>query len=199
MITLYHAPRSRSLSIVWLLEELEAPYETKIVNIRRADGSGAVDPANPHPHGKVPALRDGGETLFEGGAIALYLTDKFRTKKLGPAADEPGRGEFLSWLFYRPGVIEPAVMERRMGFQHLHGAMGWAAPDEMEALLNRQLAGRRYFLGDSFTAVDVMVGGMINFALQFKMLTETPVLRDYCARIADRPALRKVLEADAKS
>jgi hypothetical protein len=56
MLTLIHKPRTRSGSIVWLLEELGAPYETKIVSTRGEDGSGSADPANPHPHGKVPAL-----------------------------------------------------------------------------------------------------------------------------------------------
>jgi glutathione S-transferase len=82
MITLYHSPQTRSGSIVWLLEELEVPYQTKIVEFRRADGTGSRDASNPHPHGKVPALVDGDETVFEGSAIALFLTDKYRTKKL---------------------------------------------------------------------------------------------------------------------
>jgi len=47
MITLYHSPQTRSASIVWLLEELEVPYETKLVDFRRMDGSGSRDPANP--------------------------------------------------------------------------------------------------------------------------------------------------------
>jgi glutathione S-transferase len=198
MITLYHRPQTRSGSIVWLLQELDVPYETKTVaSLRSADGSGAVDPANPHPHGKVPALTDGGETIFEGGAIALYLTDKYRTKKLGPAAGEPKRGEYLSWLFYRPGVMEPAFMERRFAIKHVFGAMGWAPPEEVEDLLNQHLAKNKYLLGAEFSAADIMLGGGLNFMLMFKMATETPVLKDYCARITDRPAFRKMMELDA--
>jgi hypothetical protein len=51
-----NAPRSRSTRFIFLLEEIGVPYEIKAVNIRRSDGSGAVDPDNPHPLGKVPAL-----------------------------------------------------------------------------------------------------------------------------------------------
>ena len=198
MITLYHRPQTRSSSIVWLLDELDVPYETKIVGIRAADGTGAIDPANPHPHGKVPALKDGDDTIFEGGAIALYLTDKYRKKKLGPAPGEPRRGAYLSWLFYRPGEMEPAFMEKRMGIKHIHGAMGWAPPEEVEELLNRHLANNKYFLGDEFSAADIMVGGGLNFMLMFKMATETPVLKAYCARITDRPGFRKMMESDAR-
>jgi glutathione S-transferase len=197
MITLFHAPNSRSGTIVWLLEELGVPYETTIVDFRRADGTGAVDPENPHPHGKVPTIQDDGETVFESAAIALYLSDKYRKVKLGPAAGEPQRGEYLSWLAYRPGVMEPAFLERRLGFPHVQGAMGWAAPDEVEAVLNKHLAGRKYFLGDEFSAVDIMLGGGLNFMIMFKMATETPVLKEYCARITDRPAYRRMMERDA--
>lgn len=193
MITLYHSPQSRSASIVWLLEELEVPYRTRQVTFRRADGTGEKDPANPHPHGKVPALQDGSDTIFESGAIALYLTDKYRKKVLGPAAGEAKRGEYLSWLFYRSGVMEPAFIERRLGIQHIQGMMGWAAPDEVEAVLNAHLAKNKYFLGDEFSAADIMTGGTIHFMMQFKMANETQVLKDYCARITGRPAFGKMM------
>jgi len=197
MLTLIHAPQSRSSSIIWLLEEIGAPYEKRMVNIRRGDGSGAVDANNPHPHQKVPALLDNGELIFETGAIALYLTDLHPEAKLGPKVGEKGRGQYLSWLAYRTGVVEPAMMERRLGQQHIYGAMGWAAPDEVEALLNRHLTVNAYFLGEQFSAVDIMLGGAINFMLMFKMMTETPVLRDYCSRITARPAFNRMMELDA--
>ena len=196
MLTLIHRPMSRSSSIVWLLEEIGCPYETQKVTIKVADGTGARDPSNPHPHGKVPALVHDGHLVFEGGAIALYLTDLFPQAKMGPKVGDPLRGEYLSWLAYRSGVFEPAFMERRLDFDHVYGAMGWAPPEEVEAVLNAHLAERPYFLGEAFSAADIMVGGGINFMLQFKMMNETPLLREYCARITDRPAYRKMIELD---
>jgi len=196
MITLYHAPMSRSASIVWLLEELEVPYQTKIVGFRRPDGTGSKDPANPHPHGKVPALKDGEEIIFEGSAIALFLTDKYPAKKMGPRVGEPTRGEYLSWLAYRPGVMEPALIARRFEIKHVYGAMGWAPADEVEELLNKHLESRKYFLGDAFSAVDILLGGGLHFMLMAKMVKETPVLKAYAARVIDRPAYRKMMELD---
>jgi glutathione S-transferase len=198
MITLYHSPQTRSGSIVWLLEELEVPYRTKIVDFRRADGTGSRDASNPHPHGKVPALVDGDETVFEGSAIALFLTDKYRTKKLGPAADDAQRGEYLSWLAYRPGVMEPAILSRRFEIKHVYGAMGWAPADEVEEELNRHLASRQYFLGDAFSALDILLGGALHFLMLAKMVKDTPVLQAYSARIIDRPAYRKMMETDKR-
>jgi glutathione S-transferase len=198
MITLYHSPMTRSGSIVWLLEELEVSYQVKIVDFRRPDGSGARDPANPHPHGKVPALTDGSETIFEGSAITLFLTDKYPNKKMGPLVGEPKRGEYLAWLAYRPGVMEPAILCRRFDVKHVYGAMGWAPADEVEQVLNQHLKTRSYFLGDAFSAVDVLLGGSINFLMTAKMIEETPVLAAYAARITDRAAFRKMIERDKR-
>jgi glutathione S-transferase len=197
MLTLIHKPRTRSGTIVWLLEELGAPYETKIVSLRGADGSGSVDSANPHPHGKVPALVHDGRVVFESSAIALYLTDMFPDAKLGPQVGDAKRGGFLSWLAYRSGVMEPAFLERRLGINHIYGAMGWGTPDEVEAVLNQHLSSNKYFLGDEFSAADVMVGGGINFMIMFKMMSETPVLKDYCSRLVSRPAYMKMMQLDA--
>lgn len=198
MITLYHSPQTRSGSIVWLLEELQVSYETKIVTFRRSDGTGAIDPANPHPHGKVPALHDDGETVFESSAIGLFLTDKYRNVRLGPAVGEPKRGEFLSWLAYRPGVMEPAFIERRAGFQHVQGMMGWAKTEEVEEVLNNHLAKNKYFLGDEFSTVDILLGGGIHFMMIFGMTAKTPVLEEYTARITARPAFKRMMERDAQ-
>jgi glutathione S-transferase len=191
MLTLIHKPQTRSASIVWLLEEIGAPYEKKIVTLRSQDGTGERDPNNPHPHGKVPALVHDGHTIFETSAIALYLTDLFPDAKLGPKVGDANRGEYLSWLAYRSGVLEPAFMERRFGIKHVYGAMGWAPPEEVEEVLNNQLKGRKYFLGDNFSALDIVIGGGIYYMTLFKMMAETPLLKDYCARITDRPAFKK--------
>jgi glutathione S-transferase len=198
MITLLHAPMSRSGSIVWLLEELGVPYETKIVNIRRADGSGARAEENPHPHGKVPLVVDDGETVFETGAIALYLTDKYRKTRMGPAPGEPGRGDYLSWLAYRAGVMEPALLCRRLGVNHVYGAMGWGPAEEVEEVLNRHLASRTYFLGDEFGAADVIVGGAVNFMMMTKVMADTPALKAYAERITNRPAYQRMMQRDAQ-
>ena len=191
MLTLIYKPQTRATSIVWLLEEIGAPYEMKTVTTRTADGKGAIDPANPHPHGKVPALIHDGETVFESAAIALYLVDLFPEAKLGPRIGEAKRGAFLSWLTYRPGILEPAMMERYLKIQHIPGAMGWAEPGEVDTFLNRHLTENRYFLGDAFSAADVMVGGAIHYMIYVKLMAETPVFKDYIARITARPAFQR--------
>src|SRR6266481_4566707 len=125
MLTLYHCPRTRSSRFLWLLEELAVPYQVKIVDIRRGDGSGTLDPANPHPHGKVPLLDHDGALIFESPAIALYLTDAFPEQGLGPKVAEPRRGAYLSWLAYYGGVLEPAVLSKFLNQPVPRGSAGW--------------------------------------------------------------------------
>ncbi|GAA0565968.1 glutathione S-transferase family protein [Rhizomicrobium electricum] len=195
MLTLYHAPKSRSSSIVWLLEELGQSYQMRVVDIRRADGSGSRDAHNPHPHGKVPALDHDGQHVFETAAIALYLTDLFPEKGLAPKVGDPDRGEYLSWLAYRPGVIEPSLMMRRLNVTHVPGAMGWAPAEEVEAFLNQTLETREYLLGNRFSAADIITGGAIYYLTMFKVMHETPVLKAYTDRITARPAFKRAMES----
>ena len=98
MLTLVHAPRSRSSRFLWLLEEIGEPYHIQYVSIRRVDGSGALDPTNPHPHGKVPFLKDDASMVFEQTAIALYLADKFPEAISGRQSAIPREGRFLPHL-----------------------------------------------------------------------------------------------------
>ena len=86
MLTLYHAPRSRSSRIIWLLEELGADYEIRYVEIPRMDGSGQPDASNPHPDKKVPALVHGDVLVTESAAVCLYLTDLHPDAGIGPGS-----------------------------------------------------------------------------------------------------------------
>ena len=129
MLTLVHAPRSRSSRFLWLLEEIGEPYDIQYVSIRRSDGSGALDPANPHPHGKVPILKDGASMVFEQTAIALYLADKFPDARLGPAIGDLARGAFLTILAYYSGVLEPAFTSKFMKLAVPRGTAGWVDSD----------------------------------------------------------------------
>ena len=90
--------------------------------------------------------------------------------------------------------MEPALIMRRFGTTpHVHGAMGWAPAEEVEGVLNQHLSTRDYFLGNDFSALDILLGGGIHFMLMAKMMAETPVLKAYTARITARPAFTKMM------
>lgn len=196
MITLFHCPKSRSTRFIFLLEELGAPYQITQVTIRRSDGTGALDPANPHPHGKTPAISDDGVVVFESPAIALYLTDKFPEKHLGPLVGEPERGSYLSWLCYYTGVLEPAFMSRFMNTEVPRGTAGWVPADEAMAAVIAQLSRGPYLLGEQFSAADILYGTTFAMFLQSPLMTQSTVVEQYVQRIVSRPAFARAQALD---
>ena len=188
MITLFHAPRSRSSRFLFLLEELGAPYEIKLVSIRRGDGSGAADPANPHPHGKVPAIRDGETLVFESAAVALYLTDKFPANGIGPLVGDPLRGAYLTWLAYYAGEMEPAWVSKFMQVEPPRGTAGWVATNEVMDFVNATLSKGPYLLGAQFSAADILVGTTFQLFMGSPLLPRTDLLEAYVKRVTERPA-----------
>jgi len=188
MITLFHGPKTRSSRFIFLLEELGAPYEIKIVNIRRGDGSGARDDANPHPHGKTPAILDDGALVFESSAIALYLTDKFPKAGIGPVVGDPLRGPYVSWLAYYAGVMEPAFVSQFLKHEVPRGTAGWVNSTEVMAFINATLAKGPHILGEKFSAVDILFGTTFALFLGSPLLAKTDLLEAYVKRVLDRPA-----------
>jgi glutathione S-transferase len=197
MITLYHHPRTRSSRFIFLLEELGTPYEIhRITNIRRPDGTGGVDPENPHPHGKSPALKDGDTLVFESTAIALYLTDKFPQNGLGPVLGDAKRGAYLSWLAYYAGVMEPAWMSAYMKWDIPRGTAGWVKTDEVMALVNTTLEKGPYILGDKFSAMDILIGTTFKMFMGSPLLEKTNLLDGYVNRILARPAYARAQQRE---
>ncbi len=198
MITLYHRPKTRSSRFIFLLEELGAPYEIKEVTIRSSDGTGAVDPANPHPHGKVPAIRDSenGDVVYESPAIALYLTDKFPKAGVGPTVGQPGRGAYLSWLVYYGSVLEPAFMSKFMNTPVPRGTAGWVPVEEAMENVVAALTKNKWLLGESFTALDVLYGTTFAMFGQSPMMPKSEVIDLYVKHVTERKAYKQSLEKD---
>ena len=196
MLTLYHAPRSRSTRFLWLLEELGVPYEISKVSIRRGDGSGELDPKDPHPHGKVPVIVHDGTTVFESSAIALYLTDAFPDKGVGPRVGDKQRGAYLTWLAYYAGVFEPAFVSKFMKIDVPRGTAGWVNADEAMAHVGGALAAGPFLLGERFSAADVLYGSSFALFLGSPMLPESETLRAYVNRCVARPAYARAAAKD---
>lgn len=185
MLTLFHAPWSRSSRLVWLLEEIGAPFDIVYCDIRRMDGTGARDPRNPHPDGKVPALLHGDALITESAAVALYLTDLFPEAGLGAPVGSPERGAYLTWLAWTAGEMEPAFWDRIRGAT----ATDPKAQARYDAVIARLLSALErgpWLMGPRFTAVDVMIGSALSWGREF--VPDSDVLDAYVARVLDRPA-----------
>jgi glutathione S-transferase len=201
MITLVHAPRSRSSNFLWLLEEFGEPYRVQYVSIRRGDGSGTIDPSNPHPHGKVPVLIDETAIIFEQSAVVLYLADKYPLAGLGPRIEDPARGSFLTLLAYYSGVVEPAFTSKFMRVAVPRGTAGWVDSDEVMDFINARLEKQAYIVGDNFTAADILYAGAFELFMNSPLLEgkRTRQLQDYVARCVSRPARARAALRDQPS
>jgi glutathione S-transferase len=199
MLTLYHAPQSRSSRFLWLLEEIGQPYTVQLVSIRRRDGSGHQDAAyrTVQPHGKVPALDHDGSIVFESAAIALYLADAFPEARLGPRIGEPTRGAFVTWLAYYTGVLEPAFVTKALGFATTNSTTGWAPTDEIMAHIDGQLARGPYLLGAAFSTADILFGSTFALFKGSPLMPDSPVRNDYIERLTSRPAFKRAGDKDA--
>lgn len=197
MITLYHAPRSRSSRIIWLLEELEAPYEIEIVPIVRGDGTGSPAPDSykrVNPLKKVPAIKVYNEVVTESAAICLYLTDSHQKKQVGPLPGDNNRAEYVRWLFFYAGALEPAATARFQGWDK-EKPTGFGTFEEIEAMISNQLESAPYMLGDTFSAADILYGSAVMF---FKGTLFPPRKHydEYLARLSARPAFQRAQKRD---
>ena len=194
MITLYHAPQSRSSRFIWLLEELGADYSIHPVSIFRAmTGEGSGDPANPHPEKRVPAIRDGDTVVTESVAVALYLTDRFPMAGIGPVIGSPTRGAYLSWLAWYGSEFE-AAMFASMGEELDASPMKRRNYDAVIARLEKALAASPYLLGTKFSAADMLVSSAITFARS--AFPASDVIDAYLERCKSRPAAVRALMLD---
>lgn len=197
MLTFYHSPNSRSTSIAQLIEELGVTDQvrTVTVTIPRQDGSGARDPNNPHPEGKVPYLTDGEDVVRERAAIILYLTDRFPEAGLGRPVGDPQRGRYLSWLTWYQGVLEPVTILDWAGIDDATVKASLRDYDTALQRLDEVLSRQPYLLGDSYSAADLLCAGP--FAWFGDQMRSTPAITDWVARCMDRPAVRSIGARDA--
>ena len=189
MITLYHAPRSRSSRIIWLLEELEADYKIELVPILRGDGTGTSAPdsyLSVHPLRKVPAIKVFDEVVYESGAICLYLTDSHPKKEIGPLPGHNDRAEYVRWLFFYTGILEPAATARFQGWDK-EKPTGFGKFEDIEGAVSRQLEKTPYICGDTFTAADILIGSGVQF-FKGTLFPARKHYDDYIARLTSRPA-----------
>lgn len=191
-IIFYHAPNSRSAATFILLEELGAPYEMRVLNLKAGEQR---RPAylGVNPMGKVPAIVHNGALVTEQVAVFLYLGDMFPERGLAPNIGDPLRGPYLRWMAFYGASFEPAIADRALkrepGPTNL---MGYGDYDTMLTTLTDQLAKGPYLLGERFSALDILWGAALAYATMVKVVPELPVIMDYIKRVNARPAVAQV-------
>ncbi len=196
-ITLFHSPNTRSAGALILLEELGAPYDLHVLDMKRGEQREAAYLAI-NPMGKVPAVLDGDALVTEQGAVFLYLADRFPDAGLAPAIGDPLRGPYLRWLVFYGSSFEPALIDRAMKREPAApGMCPYGDYDTMLKTLTDQLAKGSYLLGERFSAADVLWGTALTWTTMFKLVPELPVIVDYMARVNARPAVARARQKDA--
>jgi len=193
MLTLFHAPDSRSSRFIWLLEELGAAYQLVYTDIKRRSGLGTRDPHNPHPEGRVPALLHDGKLVTEQLAIALYLTDLFPDADLGACVGSAERADYLSWLAFWASEADPAYNLILLYGDRLD-PMSQRDISRVTARVARRLERSPFLLGDRFTAADLFVSGP--FEWEPRLVGGEAAISDWLGRLAARPATRRAAARD---
>jgi glutathione S-transferase len=190
---LHWCPKTRSLRILWLLEETGLPYERVKTDIR--DPKSKNDPAFRaiSPMGKVPAFEDGATRLWDSGAISAYVADQYPQAKLAPPIGDPNRGAYLQWLMFTNSVIEPAMGERSANMPANPSGYGWGGWEQMLGVFRKAVENGPWVLGERFSAADVLLGMSAYYLRQFGMVTDEPILFAYADRCAARPGFQRAL------
>ena len=194
----HHAPNSRSVRALWLLNELELSYDVEIYPL--GDKSMRTSEyLKIHPLGRVPALEDNGTTIFESGAITQYVLSKYGNGRLLPTDDSHEYPAYLQWMHYAEGMIMPQVNiivvetiflpEERRNQTNV---------DRATKLLSRMLTAvdlhmeNREFLAGDFSGADIMTGhACIVSARLGADISDKNNVKAYIDRLEQRPALKK--------
>jgi glutathione S-transferase len=195
-ITLFYSPQTRATGTRVLLEELGAPYDLQILNMKAGEQR---KPAylGVNPLGKVPAIRHGDALVTEQVAIYIYLADLFPQAGLTPALDDPRRGPYLRWIAYYGSSFEPAVIDKFM--KHAPAPVTqspYADYETMLGALEAQLATGPYLLGERMTAADILWGVAFNWTMMFGLVPKKDVFVRYAERIASRPSFQRISADD---
>ena len=184
---LYYMPRTRSSRVLWLLEEIGAPYE--LTELRGAQRR-SDEHLRRHPLGRVPALELGdGTTMFESAAICLQLADlNPKAGLIGPLGSTD-RGLVYQWVVFAVSELEAPLFRwiRDLG----EGVIDSPARDrftEAAVAIQSALAEREWLVDDRFSVADVMCASVLEGANARELLRPWAGLEAYVRRGEARPA-----------
>ena len=201
MLKLHFAPNSRAGRILWLLEELDLPYELNKMQFSPTDLKSDEHRAR-HPLGRVPVLDDGDIQIWESGAITDYILERHKNGGLKPAVDSEHFPMYLQWFHYCEGMVMPPI--NTIVVQTLllpperqdETVLGQAQRLLAKALgpVNEALEGNDYLIGD-FSAADVMLGHSCFMGNRLGCVDEEMThLKSYVQKITERPAFKIAIE-----
>ncbi|HET6172689.1 MAG TPA: glutathione S-transferase family protein [Gaiellales bacterium] len=202
MIELFQITGSASFAARMALEESGAEYEAVNIHPRRRDEPASFAEVNPLK--RVPALREGDVSVYETGAVLLYLADRFPA--LGPVAGTAGRADLYRWILWLADTLHPAwwpimrkpAQDPEREAEAAVRARGREQMDANGAYLERELALGPWCLGEAFSVADLylyMLVGWENYIRGGYQLGAARV-REHYERVGERPAVVRSRELD---
>jgi glutathione S-transferase len=199
MLVVHHLNDSRSQRILWLLEELGAPYEIKPYARDATTRLAPPELKDVHPLGKSPVITDGDVTINESGAIVDYIVRKYGGGKLAPAAGTAAHEKYLEWLHYAEGsAMLPLMLNMYVG--RLGEAGEPLQPRIQSEMANHlsyvegSLAGRDWLMGPEITAADIQMSFVGEVARAMGQMDKYPNIKAWVERFQARPAYQRSLE-----
>ena len=204
MLKLYGYPGSRSIRAAWALEVAGADYE--YLKIDLATGGGRTPEfLRLNPGGKVPVLIDGERVLNESAAILIDIGERYPASRLVPPSDRAAeRASFWQWTFFVVTELEQPLWTL--------GKHRFALPKDKRVpaivdtakwefgmaakVLDQHLAGRRYIVGDSFTAADILAAQTLRWAANIHLHLPSAATERYVEAMLQRPAFQRALQRE---
>lgn len=195
-ITIYHLEGRRSERVVWLMEELELPYELKFV---RGDLGASMQMVRDLGHGMpmVPTVTYGDQILVESGAIIDVILTRHAPDQLSPALDSPYYPHYVKWMHYAEGSLSARLFSD-------YRAWRTNPPTERSPLVDSEnvvqyaedyLGENPWFGGPEFSAADIMMTFPLNVATGLNLVDaeQFPNVAEWKTRIEARPAYQRML------
>lgn len=196
MIKLYGSANSSAGKCIWLLEELNVPYEQKEVNMKEKEHKQEWF-LKLNPNGKVPVLVEDEFALWESNAINEYLASKYKPELLGRTPEEKAKVSQWSWwsalhvqkyfdviflyVMYSVGTEAEAIKAGEDVKKYL-------------AIFEAYILDKDFVVGKEFTLADLNLGSVINvgFGLNYDF-TPYPAITAWLGRLKTRPAMISLL------
>lgn len=199
VLTVHHLGRSQSERIVWLCEELGLDYDLKVYD--RSPLLAPPELKKLHPLGTAPIITDGDVTLAESMAIMEYILVKYGRGKLVVGPEEKNYAEYLYWLHFANGTLQPSV-SRGMIMRMAHvpadsQAMGFVLSRREHAMsiINERLKDNEWLVGTGFTAADIMTVfslSTMRFFMPFSLESHPNVIA-YLKRVGTREGYKRAM------
>lgn len=199
MIKLHHLNDSRSQKILWLLEELQLPYE--LVRHQRHPVHLIAPPEIKalHPVGKSPMIEDAGRIIIESGAIAEHVIEHHGGGRLAPKPGTIDHERHRQWLYYAvsSGMNPIMIKVYARAFGLADSALGKAADAELDQVLSymdSSLDGKDFLLGEDFTAADIQMSFIPENAQTLVPIDSYRNVTRWLNGLHARPAFRRSIE-----